>query len=154
EDTVNARLMEVAVASPDAASTLIDTPKSGLGRAANAFTSPFKPIQSWIAGSDDDLSHRLTQAGFRKAEHIEIFAAAKLLLPVLGIIAGTFFGKNMMAAILLGAVAGFFGPDIALGRFIARRKAAVRSALPDALDLLVICMEAGLGIDQALARVG
>jgi len=57
-------------------------------------------------------------------------------------------------AILLGAMAGFFGPDLVLSRLTSRRQESIRLALPDALDLLVICMEAGLGIDQAMVRVG
>lgn len=56
--------------------------------------------------------------------------------------------------ILLGAIVGFFGPDLVLSRLIARRRDNIRLALPDALDLLMICMEAGLGMDQALVRVG
>jgi len=77
-----------------------------------------------------------------------------MLLPVIGIVAGTFFGSNMMAAVLVGAVGGFFGLDLVLTHLISRRQESIRRALPDALDLLVICMEAGLGIDQAMARVG
>src|SRR5205085_12459523 len=45
-------------------------------------------------------------------------------------------------------------PDVVLTKLISRRQGGIRRALPDALDLLVICMEAGLGIDQAMARVG
>jgi tight adherence protein C len=60
----------------------------------------------------------------------------------------------MFTAILVGLVIGFLGPDLALTHLIKRRQESIRLALPDALDLLVICMEAGLGIDQALVRVG
>ena len=54
----------------------------------------------------------------------------------------------------MAAVAGFILPDIWLGRRIKARQQILRLALPDALDLLVICMEAGLGLDQALLYVG
>ena len=153
-ETVDARLMEIAASQPVSAPTLAEMPKSGLARVAVSLTSPFKPIRDLISGSDDDLGYRLTLAGFRKAEHIEVYTAAKMLLPVIGIVAGTFFGSNMMAAILVGAVGGFFGLDLVLTHLISRRQESIRRALPDALDLLVICMEAGLGIDQAMARVG
>jgi tight adherence protein C len=105
-----------------------------------------------ISGSDEDMAYRLALAGFRKPEHVEVYTAAKLLLPLIGIVAGTFFA-SMIAAILVGSIVGFFGPDFVIGRLIARRQASIGSALPDALDLLVICMEAGLGIDQAMTRV-
>jgi tight adherence protein C len=60
----------------------------------------------------------------------------------------------LLAAVMVGAVAGFFLPDLVLSYLITRRQTNIRLALPDALDLLVICMEAGLGIDQAMIRVG
>ena len=49
---------------------------------------------------------------------------------------------------------GFLLPDLWLSTAITRRRERVRLSLPDALDLLVICMEAGLGLDQAMIRVG
>jgi tight adherence protein C len=52
------------------------------------------------------------------------------------------------------AVLGFYIPDILLRVKIARRKAKIMEALPDALDLLVICVEAGMGLDSAIQRVG
>jgi hypothetical protein len=70
-----------------------------------------KPIRDLISGSDD-IAYRLTLAGFRKAEHVEVYTAAKMLLPVIGIVGGTFFGGNMIMAILLGTMFGFFGPDL------------------------------------------
>ena len=156
KDPTEARLMEISASAPLAASApLIKTvPTTGLGRAAAEVTGLFSPIRGLITGSDLDLEYKLTLAGFRKPEHVEMFTAAKLLLPVIGIVAGTFFGDNMIAAILVGGVLGFFAPDLVLSYLSSRRQEKIRLALPDALDLLVICMEAGLGIDQAMARVG
>src|SRR5258708_6516181 len=154
KETVDARLMEIAVPQSVKGPALGDTPKSALAEVAGTLTSPFKPIRDMISGSDGDLEYRLALAGFRKAEHIQIYTAAKILLPVIGIVAGTFFGSNMIMAILVGAMGGFFGPDLVLTRMTSRRQESIRLALPDALDLLVICMEAGLGIDQAMVRVG
>jgi tight adherence protein C len=76
-----------------------------------------------------------------------------MLLPVLGVIIATYFG-NLIIGCMVGIVLGFFGPDLVLGTLITRRQTSIRRALPDALDLLVICMEAGLGIDQAMVKVG
>jgi len=146
--------MEISAPPPPISPDIVEAPKSGLARAASGITSIFKPIRGLVSGSDADMAYRLTLAGFRKAEHIEIFTATKMLLPVAAIVAGSFFGDNMIAAILVGVVLGFMAPDIALTQLISRRQGGIRRALPDALDLLVISMEAGLGIDQAMARVG
>jgi len=155
KDPVEARLMEVSVyTAPDAGTLIAATPSTGLARAAAQVMSLFNPFRGLVSGFDQDLAFKLTLAGFRKPEHVEIFTAAKLLLPVAGITAGSFFGSNMIAAVLVGAVGGFFLPDMALSYLVSRRQTNIRIALPDALDLLVICMEAGLGIDQALVRVG
>ena len=154
KDAVDARLMEISAPPPPISPVIVETPTSGLARAAVGITSIFKPIRGLVSGSDEDLAYRLTLAGFRKAEHVEIFTATKMLLPVAAIVAGSFFGDNMIAAILVGVVLGFIAPDVVLTKLISRRQGGIRRALPDALDLLVICMEAGLGIDQAMARVG
>lgn len=155
KDPVEARLMEVsAYTAPDAGTLIAATPSTGLARAAAQIMSLFKPFRGLVSGFDQDLAYKLTLAGFRKPEHVEIFTAVKLLLPVVGILAGTFFADNLVAAVLVGAVAGFFLPDLVLSHLVTRRQEDIRLALPDALDLLVICMEAGLGIDQAMVRVG
>ena len=154
-DPVEARLMEVsAYTAPDAGSLIAATPSTGLARAAAQIMSLFKPFGGLVSGFDQDLAYKLTLAGFRKPEHVEIFTAVKLLLPVVGIVVGTFFASNMVTAVLVGAVAGFFLPDLVLSYLVTRRQTNISIALPDALDLLVICMEAGLGIDQAMVRVG
>jgi tight adherence protein C len=155
KDPVEARLMEVsAYTAPDAGTLIAATPSTGLARVAAQITSLFKPFRGLVSGFDNDLAYKLTLAGFRKPEHVEIFTAAKLLLPVVGIVAGTFFADNLITAVLVGAVGGFFLPDLVLSYLVTRRQTSIRMALPDALDLLVICMEAGLGIDQAMVRVG
>jgi tight adherence protein C len=150
---VDARLTEIA-ARPKAGGAPIwaDTPKSGLAQVAAILNGSLKPIRDVISGSDD-MAYRLALAGFRKTEHVEVYTAAKMLLPVIGIVGGTFFGGNMIMAILLGTIGGFFGPDLAVSHLISRRQESMDLAVPQALDLLVICMEAGLGIDQAMARV-
>lgn len=154
ENKVDARLTDISAPPPAASPDILNVPTTGLARAAATITSIFKPIRGVVSGSDEDMAYRLALAGFRKPEHIEIFTAAKMLLPVAAIGAGTFFGSNMLAAILVGAVLGFFIPDLVLSHLISNRQEGIRRTLPDALDLLVICMEAGLGIDQAMVRVG
>jgi tight adherence protein C len=150
---VDARLTEIAERSKRGGAAIwADAPKSGLAQVAAILNGAVKPIRDLISGSDD-IAYRLMLAGFRKAEHVEVYTAAKMLLPVIGIVGGTFVGGNMIMAILLGTMFGFFGPDLAVGHLIKARQEAMDRAVPEALDLLVICMEAGLGIDQAMARV-
>jgi len=154
QDAVDARLVEVAASSSASTVPLNDADdRSGLAQVAAGITGFLKPIRGVISGSDDDISYRLALAGFRKQEHVEIFTALKMLLPVAAIVAASFF-SNMVTAIIVGILAGYFAPDLLLGNLISRRQENIRQALPDALDLLVICMEAGLGIDQAMVRVG
>ncbi len=117
-------------------------------------TRPLAPFRDWLRSRDDELSYRLGLAGFRNPGDTDTFLSCKLLGPIVGILLATFVGGDefLFAALLL-AVAGFFAPDVFVFRAIAKRKAKIGIALPDALDLLVICMEAGLGIDQATLRI-
>ena len=154
DEPVDARLMEIAASPSSGTSSMAEeSSQSGLAQMATGISSIFKPVRGLITGSDEDLAYRLTLAGFRKPEHVEIYTALKMLLPVFAIAAGSFF-SNMFTAIVVGSLAGFFGPDLILSNLVSRRQDSIRRALPDALDLLVICMEAGLGIDQAMVRVG
>jgi tight adherence protein C len=152
ESAVDTRLLRVSSARTETEDSIENT-TTGLGQFATSITSYVRPIRDLISGSDDDLRYRLTLAGFRNPEHVEIYTVAKILLPVLGVIVATYFG-NLIIGSMVGIVVGFFGPDMWLGYLITRRQDSIRRALPDALDLLVICMEAGLGIDQAMVRVG
>lgn len=117
-------------------------------------TSPLAPFRNWLRSNDEELSYRLGVAGYRKPEDADTFLSLKLLAPVVGILLATFAGaSNFILYSIVLAVVGFFLPDMWLFNAISRRKAKIGRALPDALDLLVICMEAGLGIDQAVIRI-
>src|SRR5690348_12853525 len=91
-DPVEARLMEVSASSPVAGNaSLVNTaPTTALGKMAGQFTGFFSPLRGLVTGSDSDLEYKLTLAGFRRPEHQEIFTAIKLLLPIAGVVAGTF----------------------------------------------------------------
>src|SRR5215813_5131906 len=80
---LEARLLEVAAGSPEgsaaaAAPILTDAQTTRLGRAAAGITSYLNPIRGLITGTDADLARKLTLAGFRKPQHVEIFTATKL----------------------------------------------------------------------------
>ncbi|HZB88980.1 MAG TPA: type II secretion system F family protein, partial [Terracidiphilus sp.] len=98
---------------------------------------------------------RLIRAGFREDSAINIFYGIKGISPfVLGAAgwASGLGGRNPIFLIIAFAALGFLAPDFVLGKLISNRQAKVRRGLPDVLDLLVICVEAGLSMDQATAR--
>ncbi len=117
-------------------------------------TRPLAPFRDWLKSRDDQLSYRLGLAGYRQPEDVETYLSLKLLAPLLGILAATFAAPEdiIVYALILGA-ASFFLPDLFVIYKTSKRKNSIGQALPDALDLLVICMEAGLGIDQAVLRI-
>jgi tight adherence protein C len=101
------------------------------------------------------VQQRLIRAGYRSESAVNIFYSAKLLVPVtLGLVALltgiAHYSPFFVYAIALGL--GFLAPDFWLGRRITIRQSRIRQGLPDVLDLLVICIEAGLSLDQAAAR--
>jgi tight adherence protein C len=61
---------------------------------------------------------------------------------------------NTLFWMLTGLVLGYMAPDFWLTRQTSKRKKKIRRSMPDAIDLLVICVDAGLGLDQALLRIG
>lgn len=103
---------------------------------------------------NSNVKKRLVTAGLRKGNSADLYYAAQMALPLLGIVAGTFMPSNKVFMALVFGVIGFMAPDFWLSRQVSKRKNIIRRGLPDALDLLVICVEAGLGLDQALLRVG
>jgi len=103
---------------------------------------------------DEKLKHRLISAGLRSSQSMDSYFACRLLAPLIGVISGSFISQNTLFWALSIGVALYLAPDIWLGAKIKRRRERVRRSIPDALDLLVICVEAGLGLDQALLRVG
>ena len=100
-------------------------------------------------------SRQLMLAGYRQPFHVEIFYAVRLLLPAItAVLISLFVHSNVIFWFIVGTIFAFYAPDLYVSRLIRQRRERVRLGLPDALDLLAICMEAGLGLDQALLRVG
>lgn len=118
-------------------------------------TQPLVPLRRMLRQrGESDLAYRLALAGYKEPEDVDTFLNAKLLGPVVGVLLATFTGpSNMLLFSLLFAALGFFGPDLFLIRARTKRTTSIALSLPDAMDLLVMCMEAGLGIDQAMLRV-
>jgi tight adherence protein C len=116
------------------------------------------PISKAIPLSPTDVSRTrawLIQAGLRESRHVTYYFGSRLLLAALGfagVVAVSGFGSP--ALLVCVTAFGFFVPRFILKRMIKDRQQRIRIALPDALDLTVICVEAGLALDQALMRVG
>jgi tight adherence protein C len=101
----------------------------------------------------DKVRERLSNAGFKTASNIETYFAARLLVPIAALTIGSFIPTNRISSMLILAGIAYLVPDITLGRMIKRRRKRIARAVPDAIDLLVICVDAGLGMDQAMLRV-
>ncbi|MBS1809630.1 MAG: type II secretion system F family protein [Acidobacteria bacterium] len=108
------------------------------------------------------LRRRLMKAGFVSENAVSVYTVirvfAAILLPI-----SVFFlliainfprGPQFVALVLLGAIFGLFIPSFTLSRLMAKRQQKISRALPDAIDLMVVCVEAGLGLNAALQRVG
>lgn len=107
------------------------------------------------------LRMRLATGGFRSESVPMTFLASKTIFAVLfGVIAVVYvFSKGSTMAtgagiIMIAAGMGFLAPDLWLSSAISKRKEQIRNGLPDTLDMLVISVEAGLGLDAAFQRVG
>ena len=97
----------------------------------------------------------LIQAGFRDAVDVNYYFGARLLMAAVGFVGVALFSGFDNIFLLAGIPGlGFFLPRFILKRMIKDRQQRIRLGLPDALDLTVICVEAGLALDQALTRVG
>jgi tight adherence protein C len=99
---------------------------------------------------------RLVQAGHRNPEAVPVFLAIRVgcAIALFMLWMSPILGEPNMIAALAGAGFGYVMPGILLARKARRRQHRIRLSLADALDLLVVSVEAGLGLDQSLARVG
>jgi tight adherence protein C len=115
-----------------------------------------EPVRGLLGSKPDpDVVHRLAAAGYRRAVHADLFFMAKLVMPIVAGVAGFLLAPgNTFFWVVLSVVVGFLLPDLWLTQVVSARQERIRFSIPDALDLLIICMEAGLGLDQAILRVG
>jgi tight adherence protein C len=129
---------------------------SNVGRTA---VDTFKRLGSFAPRSVSEmgkLSQRLIQAGYRGHEALVVFFGVRVFV-TLAMFAVAAFGIVTEPSLLLAMAAGGVGyvlPGMALARLAKKRQHKIRLGLPDALDLLVVSVEAGLGLDQAIQRVG
>jgi len=114
-----------------------------------------KDMRARLGLSDNPkLKARLASAGLRDPNSADMFFAAQFLTPLAGAFAGSFIPVNTLFWVAAIAAVGYLAPDMWLTMMTKRRTKRIRRSIPDALDLLTICIDAGLGMDQALLRVG
>jgi len=117
---------------------------------------PFEKILPRSPAEVSMLQRRLITAGYRSPSALNVFYGGKILVPLVLCAVATVthlyaFGPFFIYA-LFGGV-GFITPNLWLGHRVRVRQRLIRRGLPEALDLMVICTEAGLGIDQTILRV-
>jgi tight adherence protein C len=97
----------------------------------------------------------LIQAGYRSPQHATIYRGLRVLFGALGFLSVFLFTGFNSPMLLLGVTGfGFYVPRFMLKKKLQERQRRLRLGLPDGLDLTVICVEAGLSLDQAMMRVG
>lgn len=127
---------------------------------AQRLASPLSRLMPPSAAEAKKLQKQLMQAGFRSPSAAPIYRAVQLttmaLFPAVVALTCALLGKPLSGALLWimsGFVVGFFLPRYALRRMIRSRQQLVRWGLADALDLMVISIEAGLGLNAAMMKV-
>lgn len=121
------------------------------------------PLADTVSGSAEEmgkLREKLVNAGFRRESAPVVFKGMQLIIAGIGLFIGGVFGvftdglsQGLMMKALGGIVIGFLVPSFILGFMAKKRMEKIFLGLPDALDLMVVCVEAGLGMDQALRKV-
>jgi tight adherence protein C len=120
-------------------------------------------VGSFVPASPKDLprlKRRLVRAGLRNPAAARFFNGARVVLAILlsgiGLLLGVHSGALPNNILLLGGVGaalGYLAPSQYLSLRIKRRQRAIEKGLPNALDLMVVCVEAGLGLDQTVVQV-
>jgi tight adherence protein C len=145
------------------AAVVFDRPqKSGIAgtieKAGESLGVVLEKVEKVVPKSQSEISviqQRLVRAGFRNESAMKYFYASKAITPALFcvLLSFTSFAKDSPFIFYAGGLGlGYLAPDFWLGRKIKKRQEEISRSLPDVLDLLVICLEAGLGMDQATTR--
>jgi len=155
------RTVEAATAGldvPEEAAPAAPVARDGfLPRLLHLLSAPARPADDASSGG---LAERLVHAGFRGERAVASYLAAQVVLAVVvgGAAAAWIFSaprpiENAAFLSLLAIATGFYLPPLWLAGRVRDRKRAIDHALPDALDLTITCLEAGVGMDAALDRV-
>lgn len=142
-----------------------DLEQTGLKREAKGTISDItKKLDLQKMLEDPNIEAKLEQAGMRGPRPLTIFYFCRFALPFAGAVLMflyIFFVNDFgMAAnlkygsILVGAAIGFYAPNLYVGNIASKRQQSIMRAFPDALDMMLICVESGMSIEMAFAKVG
>jgi tight adherence protein C len=153
------RLIDPAARKKAAASILAEDDRfhAKMTAAAGRFGASFRPKNEAELGKAKQL---MLNAGLRSEHAVAAFYGAKVFFGLLGLLIGgpilyAKYGLTKMSAsyIFFSGAAGFYLPGMVIGSIRKRRMEGIFLGLPDAIDLMVVCIEAGLGFDTAMRRV-
>jgi tight adherence protein C len=132
-----------------------DLPAWRTGLNVEYLAKPFTLIRSLFSPEPDPkLVRRLMLAGYRKPAHADVFLGLRLAIPAaFGLLVALLISDNTIMFFLIAVGLGFFLPDFWLSWAINKRREKIRLSLPDGLDFLAICLEAGIGLDQGIVRL-
>ena len=113
---------------------------------------------------DPNIANKLEQAGLRGPRPLMVFYFCRFLLPFIGAVGAFIYiffvnDHNLSPAmkygsIIFGAAIGFYAPNLYVGNVAQKRQQSIMQAFPDALDMMLICVESGMSIEMAFAKVG
>ncbi len=103
---------------------------------------------------DEKLRQKLLAAGLRESSAVDTYFGIRLLGPIAAVLAGTFIRSNTFMWILGLMMAAYLAPDAWVGYRTRKRRERIRLGLPDALDLMVVCVDAGTGHRSGVAAGG
>jgi tight adherence protein C len=134
-----------------------DHMQARMAAAANKLGQSLRPSDAQELGK---IRTKLMNAGFRHEQAVAVLYGIKVILLLLTFVAVfppcvIYFGMTQQSYMITAAACGFafYLPDVVLGKRKKSRGEAIFMGLPDALDLMVVCVEAGLGLDAAMRRV-
>ena len=143
---------------------LVDDSRPVKGRLLMIVNTAIGPVASYVLpqkdNERDDMTQKLARAGYRSPQALQVFYLTKSLLavalPMLVLIGWRWFPEiegSILTYAIVACGIGLLGPNFVLRKLVDRRVRSLRNGFPDALDLLVVCVESGLGLAAAIQRV-
>ncbi len=148
--------LSAAIYPPESGNWLSRLKMNQAGSSLKAVVQPFEKVLPKSPKEVSVTEKRLIRAGYREDAHVRILFGSKVVTPIwLCILIAATGITNYVSPFFAYACAlalGYLAPDFWLGHRIKKRQLNIRLGLPELLDLMVVCIEAGLSLDQALAR--